>query len=291
MAGGMKAAVAVGTGATAVFAAFLKKLPDAMKGALLRKVQKEGMERLMTHHGETFAHAFAEVAQTTMDTALDRGYQNAARILGELAENQATRHITEELSALSTTELAKCLGGLARCCKNGSRKSTEFVEKILKNDKIFREYPAGTRARLLKKIDAEATNVGPAGPGKWGKSGEFPRDRPALYEALVTGRFPQEAYRIKNTNFDGFDFARNVLLDAKGLGMEWMVKSGVFKRDMYIRTDFLTRATKQLKALKDAGSSCPIEWHFASRSVADATIALFQEKGITGITVLFKPIL
>jgi hypothetical protein len=74
-------------------------------------------------------------------------------------------------------------------------------------------------------------------------------------------------------------------MDAKGSGYVNFVKNGEFQAWWDGAEGFVQQAQRQLGA---AGGT-PIQWHFAEEVAANATKALFQQRGINGIEIIFTP--
>jgi hypothetical protein len=91
-------------------------------------------------------------------------------------------------------------------------------------------------------------------------------------------------YIVNGVKFDGYVAATGVLQDAKALGYAKWVEDGVFKSNFFGADEMVKRAVNQLAA---AGGTARIEWVFAEEAAANATRALFQERGITGITIRY----
>jgi hypothetical protein len=101
---------------------------------------------------------------------------------------------------------------------------------------------------------------------------------------MVTGRIPGVGYIVNGVKFDGY--ASGVLLDAKGPGYASFVgTNGEFQSWWGGAGDFVSQAQRQL----GVAGGVPIEWHFAEDAAARATRLLFQQNGISGISVLFSP--
>ena len=107
-------------------------------------------------------------------------------------------------------------------------------------------------------------------------------ERALAYQARITGR-AGEAFIRNGVKFDGI--ANGVLLEAKGPGYATFVRNGSFQPWFSGAEGLVSQAQRQLAA---AGGSS-IQWHFAEEAAANATRALFQERGIGGIQLLFTP--
>jgi hypothetical protein len=108
------------------------------------------------------------------------------------------------------------------------------------------------------------------------------------YAKRVTGR--DDSVYVDGVEFDGYDRARNVLLDAKhskGKG-SWYDISGAddFTRDWKIR-GIVEQARRQIRVFKASGAA-RIEWHVSEKTTAAQLRALlFREK--IDIAVIFRP--
>jgi hypothetical protein len=91
------------------------------------------------------------------------------------------------------------------------------------------------------------------------------------------------AYLANGVKFDGY--ANGILLDAKGPGYAAFVKNGQFRSWFAGAEGLVNQAREQLQA----ANGTPIQWHFAEQAAANATRQLFQDKGVTGIDIVFTP--
>ncbi|RKH12389.1 hypothetical protein D7V97_08730 [Corallococcus sp. CA053C] len=136
--------------------------------------------------------------------------------------------------------------------------------------------------------------MGPAGgasggPGKWVQVNESMSERARAYQAQVTGTPEGQAYRVEGVgeraDFDGFDAAEPLLLDAKGPGYEKFL-DGVqgFKR--YFRGDIrvLEQARRQLRCAK----GIPVRWIVAEERFAGMLRKMFVRESID-IEVVLRP--
>jgi len=113
----------------------------------------------------------------------------------------------------------------------------------------------------------------PAGPGNgpkgsWGPArpgGAPPGSRAALYQEQVTGHLSTEGYWVNGVEFDGYDAARNALLEAKGLRYANLLDPKNAGWSTTAKADLLSQADRQVKA---AGGT-PIEWHVAEQAALD----------------------
>lgn len=88
---------------------------------------------------------------------------------------------------------------------------------------------------------------------------------------------------VNGVKLDGI--VNDVLQEAKGPGYATFVRNGTFQPWFRGADALVSQARRQVTA---AGGA-PIQWHFAEEAAANATRALFSERGITGIQVLFTP--
>jgi hypothetical protein len=129
------------------------------------------------------------------------------------------------------------------------------------------------------------------GPGVWGPP-STPRtsattQRGAAFQERITGAPPGTEYKVPlarresgNVDFDGYDPARNTLLDAKDWN-NWPPSKPPFLRDSAI-DGILGEARDQI----DAANGTPIEWHFSNAEKAAEVRDIFADHGITGIDVI-----
>jgi hypothetical protein len=110
------------------------------------------------------------------------------------------------------------------------------------------------------------------------------------YHSQVTGAPEGWVYRVRTgpgpkdfVDFDGFK--KGALQEAKGPGyrelLEKMDGKGWFKG----KAEMLEQARRQL----DAAGGTPIQWHFAEKEVADAIRAVFTQRNLEAIEVLYTP--
>jgi hypothetical protein len=124
-------------------------------------------------------------------------------------------------------------------------------------------------------------NTATRGPGEFVGVTESMSARAAAYQAQITGAPAGTAYLLNGVKFDGF--ANGVLQEAKGAGYAWAVtEQGVFRAGFRGADALAAQAQRQLTA---AGPGANIQWTFAEEAAANATRALFESRGITGIDI------
>ncbi|WP_255442340.1 restriction endonuclease fold toxin 5 domain-containing protein [Corallococcus sp. Z5C101001] len=128
------------------------------------------------------------------------------------------------------------------------------------------------------------------GPGKWVQVNESMSERARAYQAQVTGAPRGSAYRVERggeeVDFDGFDPAENVLLEAKGPGYEKFLDEGAeFKR--YFRGDqsLLEQARRQLRLARDT----PVRWFVAEERFSVMLRKMFLQENVD-IEVILRPV-
>ena len=118
--------------------------------------------------------------------------------------------------------------------------------------------------------------------GRWVPATESMSARAAAYQAWITGRAGQVF--VKNgVKFDGF--ARGTLIEAKEPGYATFTPNGQFQEWWRGADGLVDQARRQLRA----ADGVPIQWHFAEEAAANATRALFRERGISGIQIVVTP--
>jgi hypothetical protein len=98
----------------------------------------------------------------------------------------------------------------------------------------------------------------------------------------VAGTNAGSAYIVNGVKFDGF--AKGVLIDAKSSYAQF-VKDGQFRSWFSGADSLAAQAQRQLSV----ANGTPIQWRFAEESAANATRALFQQRGISGINIVHVP--
>lgn len=135
----------------------------------------------------------------------------------------------------------------------------------------------------LTKLESLFTsNALSKGPGAFMSVSESMSAQAAAYQARVAGTNAGSAYVVNGVKFDGF--AKGVLIDAKSNYAQF-VKDGQFRSWFSGADSLVAQAQRQLSA---AGGT-PIQWRFAEEAAANATRALFQQRGISGISIVHVP--
>jgi hypothetical protein len=128
----------------------------------------------------------------------------------------------------------------------------------------------------------ERIKILPNPPGDWIDVNESMSDFSRSYQKEITG-VEGKAYRVNGVNFDGVE--PGAYIDVKGrYGKFVSSKTGEFYETTKIGKQFENQALRQLQA---AGGN-PINWYFAEAKSANATKALFQREGITGINIIHR---
>lgn len=123
-------------------------------------------------------------------------------------------------------------------------------------------------------------------PGVWDTENESMSEMAQEYQSQVTGAEPGQVYRVEDVKFDGY--SNGTLLEAKGPGYAKFVQAdGTFKPWFQGASNMLDQAERQLAVAK----GMPIEWHVAEQPAAEAITNLFAENGITGIKVIWTPMI
>jgi hypothetical protein len=120
------------------------------------------------------------------------------------------------------------------------------------------------------------------GPGTFKSVNESMSVNAAAYQARVAGTKPGLAYVVNGVKFDGF--VNGTLIEAKS-GYAQFVRKAQFRSWFEGADSFVEQAQRQLIAANGA----PIQWRFAEESAANATRALFQQRGISGIDIVHVP--
>lgn len=139
--------------------------------------------------------------------------------------------------------------------------------------------------RLITLTPGELPRSGPAsrgltdgGPGTWAKTPV--RSKGAAYQEFITKMKRGTEYNVEGVDFDGYDPARDVLLDAK----DW-------KGFPPLDEDFWHAKTlKEIRGQLAASGDMRIEWHFSTQAAKDAVDELLDEYGMAGaIDTVFTP--
>lgn len=146
------------------------------------------------------------------------------------------------------------------------------VKGINKVSKII-----GKGEKVVKGADklVEGVEVG----GRWIKTNESMSDFSRAYQRYIAGT--DDTFLRNGVKFDGL--RGNTLLEAKGKYAQFVDKTGKFYEWFSGKDDLLNQARKQLKA----ADGLPIEWHFADEAGYNATKALFEERHIEGILLIY----
>lgn len=122
------------------------------------------------------------------------------------------------------------------------------------------------------------------GPGEWGVVNNSMYERDAIYQQQITGKPAGLAYQVGGVDFDGY--ADGTLQEVKGFYAQF-TENGGFK------TWFQSTGARGLVAQAErqlaVSAGVPITWSVAEEPAAAAIQGLFEEDGITGITVQYAP--
>jgi hypothetical protein len=109
------------------------------------------------------------------------------------------------------------------------------------------------------------------------------RSRRALaYQSQITGLPPGLDVPLNGVRFDGCDEATNRMIEAKGLGMEWMLK---WPEDKLYRSKFYTKMMGQAARQNSASAGRGVDYYFASKKMADFFDLQFARKEYNNILV------
>ena len=146
----------------------------------------------------------------------------------------------------------------------------------------------------------EGANDG--GAGAWGSRTRVARTPAAeaaiRYQQQVTGapRVGQtiKEYIVDGVDFDGYDAARDVLIEAKRFTEDCLLADCKPERlQDLLANKSLAQARRQLNALDRVGSQALIEWHVATKEMADKLRDIFSRdlgrSHVDRIKVIFTP--
>lgn len=102
------------------------------------------------------------------------------------------------------------------------------------------------------------------------------------YQSRITGLPPGLDVPLNGVRFDGCDDATGRMIEAKGLGAEWMLK---WPEDKLYRSDFYTDIMKQAARQNSASADRGVDYYFASKEMADFFDLEFARKGYNNILV------
>jgi hypothetical protein len=109
------------------------------------------------------------------------------------------------------------------------------------------------------------------------------RSRRALaYQSQISGLPPGLDVPLNGVRFDGCDDTTGRMLEAKGLGMEWMLK---WPEDKLYRSKFYTNMMSQAARQNFASAGRGVDYYFASKKMADFFDLEFARKRYNNILV------
>ena len=112
--------------------------------------------------------------------------------------------------------------------------------------------------------------------------------RARLYQSQISQLRLDYDVELNGVRFDGCRNEDGTMLEAKGPGLEWMVK--VKRRDwLYTESDLYERTMKQARKQVAAAGDRRLEWHFSDKDLADFFREEFARAGLTKIIVIYTP--
>ena len=119
--------------------------------------------------------------------------------------------------------------------------------------------------------------------GKWVQVSENMSDASRAYQRQITGT--DKVWLQNSVKFDGIK--DGVLIEAKGNYVNFVNKNTGKYQDWFTGKESLVdQANRQIRA----SEGLPINWYFADEVSLKATQRFFQEKGISGINFILKPL-
>lgn len=106
--------------------------------------------------------------------------------------------------------------------------------------------------------------------------------RTLAYQSQITGLPPGLDVPLNGVRFDGCDEATGRMIEAKGLGMEWMLK---WPEDRLYTSDFYIEIMKQAARQNVASAGRGVDYYFASKEMADFFDLEFARKNYNNILV------
>ncbi|MBN9681454.1 MULTISPECIES: restriction endonuclease fold toxin 5 domain-containing protein [unclassified Corallococcus] len=129
------------------------------------------------------------------------------------------------------------------------------------------------------------------GPGKWVQVNESMSDRARDYQAQVTGAPKGSAYRLKvgdeEVDFDGYDLADDLLLEAKGPGYAKFIKDDMSLEEFYRG---FVKVLDQARRQSRLAQGKRIRWIVAEERFATFLRNAFELNGIRIDVVTISPI-
>jgi hypothetical protein len=106
--------------------------------------------------------------------------------------------------------------------------------------------------------------------------------RSLAYQSQITGLPPGLDVNLNGVRFDGCDTATARMIEAKGLGMEWMLN---WPKEKLYQSKFYQRMMRQAGRQNNASAGRGDDYYFASKRMADFFSNEFSQKGYSNIKV------
>jgi len=106
--------------------------------------------------------------------------------------------------------------------------------------------------------------------------------RALAYQSQITGLPEGWDVVLNDVRFDGCDEGTQRMIEAKGLGMEWMLN---WPRDKLENSKFYQRMIRQAGRQNEASAGRGDDYYFASKRMADFFSEEFAKEGYSNITV------
>jgi hypothetical protein len=106
--------------------------------------------------------------------------------------------------------------------------------------------------------------------------------RSLAYQSQITGLPPGLDVNLNGVRFDGCDDATARMIEAKGLGMEWMLK---WPEEKLYQSKFYQRMMRQAGRQNNASAGRGDDYYFASKIMSDFFSKEFSQKGYSNIKV------
>jgi len=106
--------------------------------------------------------------------------------------------------------------------------------------------------------------------------------RSLAYQSQITGLPPGLDVNLNGVRFDGCDDATARMIEAKGLGMEWMLN---WPKEKLYQSKFYQRMMRQAGRQNNASAGRGDDYYFASKKMSDFFSKEFSQKGYSNIKV------
>ncbi len=140
--------------------------------------------------------------------------------------------------------------------------------------------------------DGSSWKPPPGGPGKWVRKGEGMSARARKYQSQVTGAPEDWVYQVERAgekfDFDGFNEAEGVLVDAKGPGYDNKFTNTLEPEYWFKDTgaqELVANAQRQLRV----ANGVPIRWYVAETKAAQAIRKLLARNECGAVEVVHMP--